>query len=101
METELLSKQHQFRIARMLKAGSVTNQRQTGILNLSKQGPAFEPIADPRGDWPQVSFREQNKVGVGGINKSIFERVRLSEEVCLPAFDDPPNPNITTGADAS
>jgi hypothetical protein len=96
-----LSKQNQFRISREFEAGSATNHPKSGVLNLSKQGPAFEPIADPRGDWLQVSFREQDKVGVSGINKSIFERTRLSEDVYLPAFDDPPNPNIATGADAS
>ena len=50
IETELLGKQNQFRMSRKFEAGSVTNHRKTGILNLSKHGPTFEPIADPRGD---------------------------------------------------
>src|ERR1700720_3202944 len=58
IETELLSKQNRYRISRKFEAGSVTNHRKTGVLNLSKHGPTFEPIADPRGDELRVSFRE-------------------------------------------
>ena len=48
-----------------------------------------------------MSFRKQDEVGVRGINKSIFERAWVSEDVYLPTFDDPPNPNIATVTDAS
>lgn len=40
-----------------------------------------------------MSFRKQDKVGVRGINKSTFERAWISEDVYLPAFGDPPDPN--------
>src|SRR6266853_1985643 len=58
IEAELFSKQNQFRIHWKCETGSVTNHRESGVLNLAKHGPTFEPIADPRGDELRVSFGE-------------------------------------------